>query len=176
MKKNTFILMMAAALLLLAGCSSSAEKQDILAYQRTPMTIEAALSNDNGEARITICITDSENYAVTYAEPSAMKGVSYELQQNEPYLCFGDTRIPITEGEACLGSLALARFFLLDYTMLTSAAPDHFEDKSVTKQLYENKQLRAVVLLDENGLPIQITGETNGFEAVLSDIQITYPS
>ncbi|MCI8332416.1 MAG: hypothetical protein HFE78_06290 [Clostridiales bacterium] len=175
MKKSLLILLTAAALFL-AACSSSAEKKDILQYQRMPMTIEAALSNENGEARITICMTDSENVAVTYAEPSAMTGVSYELQQNEPYLCFGETRIPITEGEACLGSLALARFFLLDYTMLTSSAPDQFEGSSVTKQLYESKQVRAVVLLDENGLPIQITGEANGFEAVLSDIQITYPS
>jgi len=176
MKKNLFILMTAAALFLLSACSSSAEKNDILTYQRTPITIQATLSNENGEARITICITDSENYAVTYAEPSSMKGVSYELQQNKPYLCFGETRIPITEGEACLGSLALARFFLLDYTMLTSSAPDQFENSSVTKQLYESKELRAVVLINEDGLPVQITGESNGFEAILSDIQITYPS
>lgn len=160
-------------LILLCSCSDGEEK-DILQYQRMPMTVYTALSCDAGDAAVTIRFTDSENYSVTYSEPAVMRGISYELQKGSAYLCFGQTRVPVTEGEACLGSLAMARFFLLDYSMLHSESQDVLDGQNVTVQNYVGDSMSATVWLTEDGLPVKITGEADGFSAALTGIEIKY--
>lgn len=157
-----------------SACSSAPDGGDLLEYQRVPMTVEATLSNEQGTAVLTLHITDSENLSVCYSEPAVMRGVSYELRQNKPYLCFGSTQVPMADAEVCIGSLALARFFLLDYSMLTDSSPDVEQGQNVTRQTFTGDQLHAVVILSQEGLPIKITGECGGFAAELTNIKISY--
>ena len=148
----------------------------MLEYQRVPMTVETTLSNEQGTAVLTLHVTDCENLSVCYSEPAVMRGVSYELRQNKPYLCFGSTQVPMADAEVCIGQFGAGPvLFARLLQCLTDSSPDVEQGQNVTRpDLYRRSAAHAVVILSQEGLPIKITGECGGFAAELTNIKISY--
>ncbi len=112
-----------------------------------PMKAEAHLSCDAGNARVVIEYESPECYALYYTEPAVMTGITYGIDGEGAYMAFGESRIPVTRGDACFASLAIGRLLC-----------PHGED---------------TVNIDyENGLPIRAEGTVDGFKATLTEIVI----
>ncbi len=169
MKKIVMLLLW--AVLPLCACSSPSESDTApLAYVRMPMTVEAAIESDGGEGRVVIDYTDATHYTVRYTEPEVMQGVVYERDGGDAYLCFGDSRILVTDGEACLGSLAAARLLIPDGAALCSEQKDG--RGRICK--FEQQTGNGRITLDGAGMPVRVEGEADGFRATLTDLTVTY--
>jgi len=150
MKKLIIIFM---TLLLLVSCAKSeAPKKETEPKPFTfPMTVEAHLSCDAGNARVVIEYESAERYTLRYTEPAVMTGITYGIDGEGTYMTFGQSRIPVSDGEACFASLAVGR-------LLCPRAED-----TVNTEF-------------ENGLPVRAEGTIDGFKATLAEIKIEYNS
>lgn len=112
-----------------------------------PMRAEAHLSCEAGNARVIIDYESAERYTVCYTEPAVMTGITYGIDDEGAYMAFGESRIPVTRGDACFASLAVGR-------LLCPKSKD------------------TVNIEYENGLPCRAEGTVDGFKATLTEIII----
>ena len=112
-----------------------------------PMRVEAHLSCEAGNARVVIEYESEEHYTVRYTEPKVMTGIVYGIDADGAYMTFKESRIPVTEGEACFSSLAIGRLIC-----------PRGED--------------TVQIEYEDGLPVRAEGTVDGFKAALTEIII----
>lgn len=112
-----------------------------------PMRVEAHLSCDAGNARVIIEYESPECYTLHYTEPAVMTGITYGIDGDGAYMSFGQSRIPVSRGDACFASLAVGRLLC-----------PRGEDTVNTEY--------------ENGLPIRAEGTVDGFKATLTEIII----
>ncbi len=168
MKRIIFILL--SALVILSSCGE-AQNVDLCDYQKYPMTVNAKVSADAGEAKISIHIASEDDICVSYTEPKILMGVSYAKEKDRTYMSFGGSQIDIENGELCLGSLSVARFFCLDPAGFSSS-PAREED-GLWRIEYNSDDVTCVVKYGDGG-PVEINGTANGFSATVSEIEIKY--
>lgn len=168
MKRIVFILF--AVLVILSSCGDE-QSVNLCDYQKYPMTVNAKVSGEAGEARISIHIASEDDICVSYTEPKILMGVSYTKENGRTYMSFGDSQIDIENGELCLGSLSVARFFCLDPAGFTS--PPVREDDGIWRIEYNSDGVTCVVKYGDNR-PVEIDGTANGFSATVSEIEIKY--
>ena len=116
-----------------------------------PMEAEAHLQCDGGNARVVITYASEGQYTVRYTEPQVMTGITYGVDDKGEYMSFGESRIPVTRGDACFASLAVGR-------LLCPRKED------------------TVTVEYEKGLPIRAEGTVDGFKLTLSEIKIEFNS
>ena len=112
-----------------------------------PMTVTAHLQSEAGNAKVIIDYESAEYYTIRYTEPEIMQGITYGVDSEGAYMSFGESRIPVTTGDYCFGSLAVGRLLC-------------------------PKEGDSVNIESENGVPVRATGEIDGFSATLSEINI----
>ena len=134
-------------ILLLTSCAPDTPEPAEPAPFTFPMTVEAHLQCDAGNARVVIDYESEECYTVRYTEPAIMTGITYGVDGDGAYMSFGESRVPVTRGEACFASLAIGRL------------------------LCPRKEDTAHVEY-ENGLPVRAEGTVDGFKIALSEIII----
>ena len=115
------------------------------------MEAEAHLQCDGGNARVVITYASEGQYTVRYTEPQVMTGITYGVDDKGEYMSFGESRIPVTRGDACFASLAVGR-------LLCPRKED------------------TVTVEYEKGLPIRAEGTVDGFKLTLSEIKIEFNS
>lgn len=167
MKRIIFILL--TALVILSSCGE-VQNVNLCGYQKYPMTVNAKVSGEAGEAKISIRIASEDDVCVSYTEPKILMGVSYTKENDRTYMSFGGSQIDIENGELCLGSLSVARFFCLDPAGLSS--PTREED-GLWRTEYNSDGVTCVVKYGDGG-PVEINGTANGFSATVSEIEIKY--
>lgn len=166
------LLLLFSTLFLLSSCAPEAPEPE--PYLRCPMTVEAYLSCEAGNARVVISYTDTEHYTVRYTEPEVMTGILYEYDGGSAYMSFGESRIPVTDGEACFASLAIGRFTCPGEETETTESTDTLGEERVTvkKCVYDDGTVN--IYIGNDGLPLKAEGKIDGFSATLSEINITY--
>ena len=76
----------------------------------------------------------------------------------------------MTNGDACLGSLAAARLLIPDRATLRTEQ----KDGQVKICKFEADGMTSQITLDEAGLPVQVKGEADGFGATLTQLTVSY--
>lgn len=134
-------------LVLLIPVSCSKEQPPERTPLTFPMTAEAHLQYDAGNARVVIDYESEDCYTVRYLEPKIMTGITYGVDPSGMYMSFGESRIPVTDGEACFASIAIGRLLC-----------PHKED--------------TVEITYEGGYPVSASGRVDGRNYTLSEIKI----
>ena len=165
-----FILILFSALVMLSSCGKT-QNVSFCDYQKYPMTVDAKVTGEAGEAKVTMHIVSENDICVSYTEPKILQGVSYTKENDRTYMSFGDSQIDIESGEVCLGSLSIAKFFCLDPTRFSSSPAR--ESDGMWKIEYSGDDVTCVVKYGENG-PVEISGTADGFSATVNEIEIKY--
>ncbi len=142
------IMLLFIALFIFSSCSQKAAPPE--PYLCYPMSVEAHLECDAGNARVIIDYEDEEHYTVRYTEPQVMTGITYGIDEDGAYMSFGESRIAVTDGEACFASLAIGRL------------------------LCPRKEDTVSVTFGEDGVPTRAEGTVDGFKAAITEIKIEY--
>lgn len=168
------LLLLFSALFLLCSCAPETPAPE--PYLRCPMTVEAHLQNDAGNARVIIDYKDTEHYTVRYTEPEVMTGITYEYEDGKAYMSFGESRIPVTTGEACFASLAIGRFICPEEGTEITEGKDALGEEQVTVKKCIGDDGTVNIYIGNDGLPLKAEGKIGGFSATLSEIKIEYDS
>lgn len=166
------LLLLFLSLFLLSSCAPEAPEPQ--PYLRCPMTVEAHLQCDAGNARVIIDYKDAEHYTVRYTEPQVMTGMTYEYEDGKAYMSFGESRIPVTDGEACFASLAIGRFLCPEEGAEITEGKDALGEEQVTVRKCVGEDGTVDVYIGNDGMPIRAEGKIGGFCATLTEINITY--
>lgn len=156
----------------LCSCAKTATA-NLEGYQKYPMDITAEVSGDEGEAKVAIHIDSPDNVSISYTEPKILSGVCYTRDGKATYMTFGDTKVEITDGKICLGSLAVTDFFTLDAAS-AKETPEWDDNKKLWRAEYNTDEISCVIYYDKDGLPVEIDGKSAGHAAHINDIEIKY--
>ena len=153
----------------LCSCSMEDTPDEVLPYQRLPMTAEADFSCEAGDGRVRITLESADNYTVEYLSPEIMRGVSSESAGGRSYICFPGSRIETGESDTVRGSLASAGLFMLDPSSCSEPVyKDGMYDVSAVSD-----GITALVTV-KDGMPQRIEGTVAGFRCTFTNIVITY--
>lgn len=160
------------SVIVLCSCANTSTA-DLEGYQKYPMDIDATVSSDAGEAKVEIHIDSPDNVSICYTEPKILCGVSYIRNGEKTYMTFGDTKVEITDGAICLGSLSITDFFSLDAAS-AAKAPEWDDGMKLWRAEYHTDDISCVIYYDKDGLPVEIDGKAGEHSAKIKDIEIRY--
>ena len=136
------------ALLLPLSCGKREDDSSEAGRKLTfPMTVTAHLQCEAGNGRVIIEYESAECYTVRYTEPAIMQGITYGTDAEGAYMAFGESRVPVTTGDHCFGSLAIGR-------LLCPEGED------------------AVSIEYSDGIPTRAEGTVEGMRVTLTEINI----
>lgn len=171
--KRFAILLLLVVLLCSCAPSSDGPSDDPFSFVHFPMTVEAAVDCEAGQGRVSVSFTDAQHYTVCFSEPEIMRGVTYEADGEKAYLTFGQSRVPVTDGQACIAALALARLFIPDYTVCTARQEATVDGMNAQICKIESGTLTGALYFSGADTPYRIEGSADGFRATFTDLNFS---